>query len=139
MAALAFSLPVWAVSPAAAAPASSHCWMDVSTGKSSCYSSFNQVVKAVSGGRVDVAPVAAAFSDAQRDSIGAAPAATYVLGIVYADDNYTDASYTFTASGDCDTNADVDWQVGVMPAGWNDAPAREERSAGSAQSARGFR
>ena len=51
-----------------------------------------------------------------------APRASFVLGTVYADAGYASAggSYTFTSSSDCDTNPDVDYQVAVMPAGWND-------------------
>jgi hypothetical protein len=45
---------------------------------------------------------------------------TVVIGQVFEDANYGGSSYTFTASADCDTNADVDWELSSMPSGWND-------------------
>lgn len=125
--AVAFALGSVVTSLVATAPTASaaatprQCWSNVeTTDQVHCFASFAAVANDISGGHVKLALTASAFSDAERQEIAVSPLSTYIIGQVWADDNYTDASWTFTASGDCDTNADVDWMVGSMPSGWND-------------------
>ena len=114
--------------PAQAAQGGSHCWFNVSTGAHVCHHSFAEVILDLSGDRVTLGAGAGAVTGRQRADI-ARPSrdasgvrTTYVLGTVYADAGYATSggTYTFTSSSDCDTNPDVDYQVPVMPAGWND-------------------
>lgn len=114
------AVPAMGAPAAQAAPAGSFCAMDVGTGATSCFNSGPEVISFISGGRVQVPAGTKVISDRQRASIAQSPAANFVLNISWADNSYTDASYYFYASGDCDTNADVDWSIGVMPSGWND-------------------
>lgn len=112
---------VVAAPSASAAPAARHCWSSVdSPEQARCFTNLAAVANDISGGDVQISATSTTFSDAERQAIAISPLATYIIGQVWADDNYTDASWTFTASGDCDTNADVDWNVGSMPSGWND-------------------
>ncbi len=104
--------------PAAAVEPETHCWMDLDSGETGCYSSFALVVDALSEGTVEVAADAITVTDAQRAAI--TPLSTFIIGQVFADASYAGSSYTFYTSGDCDTNADVDWNVASMPTGWND-------------------
>ncbi len=104
--------------PAAAVEPDTHCWMDLDTGETGCYASFALVVDALSDGAVQVDADAATISEAQRAAL--APLSTFIIGQVFEDANYGGSSFTFTASADCDTNADVDWNVASMPTGWND-------------------
>lgn len=113
---------------AQAAQGRSHCWFNVSTGAHACHQNFAAVISDLSSDRITTAAEAGTMTDRQRAGIarpvsGAGGArATYVLGTVYADAGYATSggTYTFTSSSDCDTNPDVDYQVAVMPAGWND-------------------
>jgi hypothetical protein len=105
---------LFAPAPAAAAAPlpPTHCWVDLSSGRSACFASEAEVFAAIGAG-----------STGRTGLSGAARAetlASVALGTVYADADYLGSSYTFTAAGDCDTLADVDWQVSVMPTGWND-------------------
>lgn len=113
-------IPLAMATSASAATAESHCWMDLSSGQTRCFSSFQRVVDAVSGGRVTVSKGATSLSEAQRAKIAATAAAPYVLGTWFQDANYGGSSYLVTGNTDCDTNADVDYQIGTMPPGWND-------------------
>lgn len=117
--------PAVTISPAQAAQGGSHCWFNVSTGAHSCHHTFAEVISELSGDRVRPADGASTMTGRQRADIARTPRgarATYVLGTVYADTGYATSggTYTFTSSTDCDTNPDVDYQVAVMPAGWND-------------------
>lgn len=118
-------------SPAQAAQGGAHCWLNVSTGAHVCHRSFAEVISDLSGDRVTLGASAATVTDQERAEIAhpartahgaSAGSGTYVLATVYADAGYaaSGGTYTFTGSSDCDTNPDVDFQVAVMPAGWND-------------------
>jgi hypothetical protein len=50
----------------------------------------------------------------------AAASTTYVLGRLYDDANRTGAFFEVTASGPCDTSSDLDWELGALPAAWQD-------------------
>ena len=106
--------------PAAQAAGSEHCWLDVETGESGCYASFAEMVQALSGGTVQVAKGASVLTDTQRSQLAVGPTATYVIGQLFESLNYGGDDKLVTASGDCDTNADVDFELGSMPSGWND-------------------
>lgn len=114
------AVPAVATPAAQAAQARSYCATNVGTGATACFKGGAEVISFISGGYVKVAPGTKVISDQQRASIATSPAAQYILNISWADDNYTDANHYFYASGDCDTNADVDWSIGTMPTGWND-------------------
>ncbi len=115
-------------SPAQAAAGGAHCWLNVSTGAHVCHRTFAEVISDLSGDRVRVGAGARTVTDQERADIAhpardaSAGRSTYVLGTVYADAGYaaSGGTYTFTSSSDCDTNPDVDFQVSVMPTGWND-------------------
>jgi hypothetical protein len=85
------------VPPAAAAPVEV-CSLDLSTGAYSC--------------STDAA--------ATRPTVEAA--STTLLARMYDAPNRSvaDGYLDIFAAGPCDTAPDVDWQVGVMPTGWND-------------------
>lgn len=113
-------VPAMSSSAAQASPAGTFCATNVGTGATDCFNSGPEVISFLSGGQVQVPAGTKVISDQQRASIAQSSAASFVLNISWADDDYTDANHYFYASGDCDTNADVDWSVGVMPSGWND-------------------
>lgn len=114
------AMPAVATPAAQAAPAGSYCATNVGTGATACFKNGPEVISFISGGYVKVAPGTTVISDQQRASIAQSPAASFVLNISWSDDSYTGSNHYFYASGDCDTNPDVDWQVATMPSGWND-------------------
>jgi len=100
------------MSPAYADDSVQHCWQDVESGTSQCFATYAEVLEQLGGQD---------GQDAQQSlSDLVSPAASVIIGQVFEDASYGGSSFTFTASAGCDTNADVDWQVSSMPAGWND-------------------
>jgi hypothetical protein len=92
--------------PAAQADGPQHCWLDVETG--------------LSEGTVQVSKGTSILTEAQRAELAVGPTATYLIGQLFENLNYGGDDKLITASGDCDTNSDVDYSLGSMPSGWND-------------------
>jgi hypothetical protein len=106
--------------PAAQAEGPQHCWLDVETGENGCFGSFADLIGELSGGTVQVSKGTSVLTDAQRAQLAIGPTATYVIGQLFENLNYGGDDKLITASGDCDTNSDVDYYLGSMPSGWND-------------------
>ncbi|MDX2604323.1 hypothetical protein PV379_41955 [Streptomyces caniscabiei] len=65
-----------------------------------------------------VAPAEAAPTNDTTQDVGALAVVHVVL---YQHSNYGGASFTLNGDYGCDTNPDVDWQLGsYSPSGWND-------------------
>ncbi|GIH17716.1 hypothetical protein [Rugosimonospora africana] len=119
---------------AQAAPAAPrHCVADVSTHAAPvCYGSFTTAIAKATGGRIADAPGDARAAvknpafEARLNALSArtgavAPAASIVIGIEYADDDYEGSSLIYSAPAGCTTTLnDVDYWVDVLPSGWND-------------------
>jgi hypothetical protein len=118
--------------PATSTP---HCTQAAGAGQAlHCFATFRAAIADATGGRITDAPASATTAaldpkfSAEVDSVNAAaarsaaiaPAAVSLLGIEYADANFTGATLTRTGAGSCDNSADVDFRVPSMPAGWND-------------------
>lgn len=105
------AVPVAGASPALADEPVTHCWQDLESGAGGCFDTYAEVL-------TDIALHAAVPRGDTADGI--TPLSTVIIGQVFEDANYGGSSFTFTASGDCDTNVDVDWELSAMPSGWND-------------------
>jgi len=81
-----------------------YCRLDVESGALTCSSTEEGLGSAVREGRADAASVASAS----------------VLGRLYDDSGRTGPYLELTASGPCDSNADVDWEVANVGSTWND-------------------
>jgi hypothetical protein len=116
-AAAALAVALTTVGPASATGGSTHCWQDVESQAGACYNTYAEVLTDIA--RHAALPRAGSV-DADVSSEGITPLSTVIIGQVFEDLNYGGSSFTFTASSDCDTNADVDWELSAMPSGWND-------------------
>jgi len=96
--------------PASAAAPLPYCSASVDTGVVTCAASEE-------GLRAAQQPVPHL---ATSGTLAAAASTTYVLGRLYDDANRTGAFFEITASGPCDTSSDLDWELGALPAVWQD-------------------
>lgn len=119
-AALGAALLMIGAAPASAADVDRHCWYDLETGLSGCHDTYAEVLDDLTAEAGAATSYATDGASAATASGGVVALASVALGTVYEDLNYGGSSYTFTASSDCDSNADVDWQLSSMPSGWND-------------------
>jgi hypothetical protein len=98
--------------------------MDVESGIQDCFATFALAMADLSDGTLGFDANVETLTQAQAATLGfpivAASSSPYVLAIVYDNANYGGSSLTFTASGPCDTNADVDWQNANIGSTWND-------------------
>jgi hypothetical protein len=85
---------------ATAAGGTPYCRLDVETGALTC----SATEEGLSGARLSLV----------------AAASVVVLGRLYDDINRSGPYLELTASGPCDTNADVDWEVANVGSTWND-------------------
>ena len=115
--AAALAVALTTVGPASAAPRGTHCWQDVESHAGACYNTYAAVLTDIA--RHAALPRAGSVGGGVS-SEGITPLSTVIIGQVFEDLNYGGSSFTFTASSDCDTNADVDWELSAMPSGWND-------------------
>ncbi len=69
---------------------------------------------------VTCAPTEAGLAAARHRAAVASLAPTYLLARLFDDANRTGVYYEVVASGPCDTNADLDWEVANIGSAWND-------------------
>ncbi|WP_020388377.1 hypothetical protein [Kribbella catacumbae] len=102
------------------------CVVNVQTKKQRCFDSFAQAVSHATAGKVRTGTKTARQAAAdpaferQINAIAATPAASYVLSIEWLSGNFSGAQRVFTATGPCDSSADLDWQLGYVGDDWND-------------------
>src|SRR3954468_12324626 len=108
LSALAAAVAVGATSllaPSAHAAAPTHCWVEVETGATGCYATFDN-----SGGAISTTggPTGSTGRTTGRanGSAGATTlaAGSYIAAIMYEDAQYSGASVTYLVSAPCDTN-----------------------------------
>jgi hypothetical protein len=107
-----------APSSAQADPAN-HCWTDVESGASACFSTFAEVVEDLSGGSFVVRGGPATFSESDARSL-AAVASSVPAATVYEDASYGGSSNTYVVAGACGTDTTVDYQVNISGTAWDD-------------------
>jgi hypothetical protein len=125
---LAFLMSPLALPSAAAAPLVSsssratHCVHDLSDRTQQCFATFTEAIAAATDGAITDAPAqpAQAVADPAFAQRLDAVASSAVLGISWANINYSGSSVTWTASFGCDDSVDVDWQVSNVGSTWND-------------------
>jgi hypothetical protein len=108
-----------------------HCYVIITTNYHECFATFAELTAAISGGRLVLQSpsqltkaTAAQLSQSsaslrQRRGMSDAPLPATVLGVVYADLQYSGPTQLFFGpSGDCGPGASYRWDR--MPSGWND-------------------
>jgi len=119
VAALALGASFVLTPSAAHADAAGHCWTDVESGASACFTTFAEVIDDLSGGALVHSGGPETFSQEDAEALDVV-AASVPAAIVYEDAAYGGSSNTYVVAGACGTDTTVDYQINISGTAWDD-------------------